>query len=176
MSTNGVRLFYCNCHAEHSQEIYRHPHRMKSRTLFLLAIGLLILVFNVTWIIFSPRNQAAAEVFPATVNRDCAPWDGAAFTISIPLNDGTMIHISIWQFPDISLPVTYSFPDDTGQVGNALLLHEVGLPEQLNGKVFFWQVNQEGLTEGKFDLVTEAGQLFKGQFKAEWGDEIVYCG
>ena len=55
---------------------------MKSLTLFYVAIGFLILV--IAWFMYSSRNQDVAQVFPATIDRDCAPWDGSAFTVSIP--------------------------------------------------------------------------------------------
>lgn len=149
---------------------------MKSRTAFTIAIGLLILGLSIALFTFSTRNQAAIEVFKATVNHDCAPWDGSAFTASIPSDDRIIIDISIWQSPDIRLPVTFSFPDETGRVGNALLLLPVGLPEQLTGKIWFPRVEQGVPVRGEFNLLTEAGQKFKGKFEAAWEDEIVMCG
>ena len=123
---------------------------MKPRTQFLIAIGLIILVLGITWYSFSTRNQVSEEIFPATINRDCAPWDGAAFTVSVPM-DGEDINISIWQSPDISLPVTFSFPDETGQVGNASLQFQVGLSQPLSGEVFFWRADAESPVEGRFN-------------------------
>jgi hypothetical protein len=149
---------------------------MKSRTAFTIAIGPLILVLGIALFTFSTRNQVAIQLFKATINRDCAPWDGSAFRVSIPLDDGIIIDISIWQLPEIRLPLTFSFPDETGRVGNALLLLPVGLPEQLAGKVWFPRVEQGVPVEGEFNLLTEAGQKFKGKFEAAWEDEIVMCG
>ena len=139
-------------------------------------MGLVILVFGIAWYTFSTRNQAATPVFPATINRDCAPWDGAAFTVSIPVDNGTNIDISIWQSPDIKLPVTFSFPDETGQVGNAVDRSLSGEYEQLSGKVSFSRVVEGSPVEGDFTFTSERGEQFKGQFKAEWEDEIVMCG
>ena len=92
------------------------------------------------------------------------------------MNDGTIINISIWQSPDIKLPVTFSFPDNTGQVGNASYQFASGEYEQLTGTVFFQRVAQGSPTEGRFELVTESGQRFTGQFKAEWEDQFMLCG
>ena len=143
----------------------------------MVAVGLIILLFGITLVNFSVRDQTPAQIFPATVNRDCAPWDGSAFTVSVPIMpDGTKIDISIWQSPDIKFPVNFSFPDATGQVGNALLLLPVGLPEQLTGNVFFQRVDMENPVEGEFDLISENGEQFKGKFVAEWGNMVVYCG
>jgi hypothetical protein len=149
---------------------------MKSRAQFFIAVGLLILLFDITWFTFSTRNREPLQVFPATINRDCAPWDGAAFTVSIPYDSTSTIMISIWRSPDIKLPTTYSFPDETGQVGNALLCLQAGLPEQLTGRVSFPRVGQGVPVEGEFNLLTEAGQKFKGKFEAEWGNQIPMCG
>ena len=149
---------------------------MKPRISLLIAIGLLILILGIAWFTFSTRNQAPIQVFPATINRDCAPLDGPAFTVSIPYDSGSIIYISIWQSPDIKLPVTFSFPDDIGGVGNATFLLRFSYSVNLTGKVFFWRVEQGSPVEGKFDLLTEAGQQLKGKFKAEWENQPVYCG
>jgi hypothetical protein len=149
---------------------------MKPRTQFIVAVGLIILLFGITLVNFSVRDQTPAQIFPATVNRDCAPWDGSAFSVSVPMSDGTTIDISIWRSPDIKFPVNFSFPDATGQAGNALLLLPVGLPEQLTGNVFLKRVDMEYSVEGKFDLMNEIGEQFKGKFVAEWGNMAVYCG
>lgn len=154
----------------------RHLCKMNSRTQFFIAIGLLILVLGIPLFLLATQNQRPAPVFPATINRDCAPWDGAAFTVSIPYQPGTIINISIWRSPDIRQPVRFSFPDDTGQVGNATFLLRYSYSVQLIGRVFFSRVEQGIPVEGNFDLVTPAGQRLKGKFKAEWGNEIVYCG
>ena len=145
---------------------------MKPRNQFLITIGLLILILGITWYTFSTRNQAAIQVFPATINRDCAPWDGSAFTVSVSMPDGEIINISIWQSPDISLPVTFSFPDDTGQIGFAYIHPN----NQLSGEVFFLRVNEVSPVEGEFNLNDERGKQFNGKFKAEWGNVIAMCG
>ena len=99
---------------------YRHLCMTKSRTLFCVTIGLLIL--GIALFTFSTRNQEPVQIFPATINRDCAPWDGSAFTVSIPYDSGSVIYISIWQLPDIKLPAKFSFPDESIRIGNATYL------------------------------------------------------
>ena len=159
---------------EHTQPVHRQLYKMKPRTQFFIVIGLLIL--GIALFTFSTRNQQPVQFFPAAINRDCAPWDGSAFTVSIPYESGSIIYVSIWQSPDLKLPVTFTFPDQTGRVGNATVLLRFSYSVQLTGKVFFWHVEQGIPVEGVFDLITEAGRPLKGRFKAEWGDEIVYCG
>ena len=84
--------------------------------------------------------------------------------------------ISIYQSPEITLPVTFSFPDETMQVGNALLLPPVGLPEELTGAVFFQGVDEGKPVEGQFNFTSGRGGHFKGKFKAAWEHKPVYCG
>ena len=141
-----------------------------------MVIGLLILVLGITWFTLPERHQGPMQAFPATINRDCAPWDGAAFTVQIPLNTKDTLDISIWKSPDIKSTATFSFPDQTGQAGNAVLIHPAGFPETLNGSVTFTRVEQENPAEGEFDLMTESGRQFKGKFKAQWEDQIAMCG
>jgi hypothetical protein len=149
---------------------------MKSRAAQYVIIVLLMIALGGIWVFNTLNTQEPAQTFPATVNRDCAPWDGSAFTVSIPTSQGATIAISIYQAPDLAFPRTYSFPDETMRIGNALLLLPKGSPEELSGKVRFWRVEQGKPVEGEFDLYTEAGQQFKGKFKAEWEDIAAYCG
>lgn len=147
---------------------------MKSRTAFVITIGLLIL--GIAVFTFTTRNQEPAQVYPATINRDCAPWDGAAFTVSIPMDNGAIINISIWQSPDIKRPATFSFPDETGQVGNTVYLQPSGEYEQLSGKISFQRVEEGKPVEGEFSFTSGRGEQFNGKFKAEWGNLTVMCG
>jgi len=149
---------------------------MKSRTQLFVVISLLTLILGIALFTFSTRNQEPAQVFPASINRDCAPWDGSAFTMSFRYDPLTTITISIWQSPDIKFPTTFTFPDETGQVGYAYILPELDPLEQLTGKVTFWRVEQGIPIEGEFNFMTVSGKQFKGKFIADWGNEVVYCG
>ena len=88
---------------------------MKSQKMLVLAVGLLIL--GLALFTFFARDEASLPMFSATVHRDCAPWDGVAFTVSIPYHSESVITISIWKSPDIKFPTTFSLPDEAGQVG-----------------------------------------------------------
>lgn len=148
---------------------------MKPRTQFFFALGFLIVVFGIALFSFLLHHREPLPVFTVTINRDCAPWDGGAFTVSIPM-DESVINISIYQSPAIRHPVTFSFPDESMQEGSAFLLLPTGLPQQLSGKVIFQSVEEGKPVEGEFSLTTESGEHFKGQFNAQWGNEIIYCG
>lgn len=148
----------------------------KSQIHFPTVIGLIILVLGIAAFTFFIRDHADSQVLPATANRDCAPWDGTAFTMSIPMKNGNIVNISIWQSPDIKFPVTFSFPDETGQIGNAYATSESGSLIQLSGKVSLQPVDGGSPIQGEFDLKDENGNPFKGKFRAEWRNEIVMCG
>lgn len=96
--------------------------------------------------------------------------------MSIPFDSTTTITISIWQSPDIKFPVTFTFPDETGQIGFAYTLPEIDPLQQLSGEVFFWRVEEGMPVEGEFNFRTENGERFEGKFRADWGDQIAYCG
>ena len=148
---------------------------MKPRTsLFLPFILLLIALGGI--LVFRSLPKQELQVFPATVNRDCAPWDGAAFMISIQYDPVTTIMISIWKPPNIQLPFRFILPDGEGQVGNAYILSELGPYVQLNGEVSFESVEVGIPVAGRFSFTSERGGQFEGQFIAEWGEQVVMCG
>jgi hypothetical protein len=149
---------------------------MKTLVQYFITIGLLVLALVIAWHIFSTPGQASGPVFPATINRDCAPWDGAAFTISIPTDSMSIVQVSIWQLPDMKRSSTFSFPDESGRVGYAALSTELGSPEQLTGRVFIRSVEQGLPVEGEFNLFTETGREFRGKFIANWKNLIAICG
>jgi hypothetical protein len=149
---------------------------MKRRISLYASIIFILIALGGIWLFFTLQNRAALQVFPATVNRDCAPWDGTAFTVSIPMNNGATLDISIYRSPDIKLPISFSFPDETMRDGNALLLLTVGSPEPLTGRVWFQRVGPGQPIEGRFHLRSERGERFDGKFIAEWEKQAVYCG
>jgi hypothetical protein len=144
-----------------------------------LSFCIIFLVVIVGCLSFHSASSKGSEDFDgikATVNRDCAPWDGSAFTLSIPYNSITVIYISIWQAPDIKVPSRFTFPDESGRIGHAYILPELDSFIQLNGEVVFRQVEIGLPVEGEFDLSEGNGNQFKGKFIAEWGNEVAYCG
>ena len=149
---------------------------MKFRILLSVLLTLLLISMVAIWFFFTSDIKPPAQVFPATVDRECAPWDGSAFTVSIPLRDGSTISISIYRSPDLKLPSRYSFPDETMNEGNVYLRKPDGSLEQLTGDVWFQRVSDDVPLEGGFRLRSERGARLEGKFLAEWGDEVVYCG
>ena len=148
---------------------------MKSRIPLYALLVFSLIVLGVLWSFPTLERQESAPVFAATIHRDCAPWDGSAFTVSIPIAK-SVIGISIYQSPDIKLPVTFSFPDDTGRIGNALRVLPATWPDQLIGKISFQRVEPGMPVEGEFDFLTDMGEQFKGKFIAEWDNQPAVCG
>ncbi|HUG33823.1 MAG TPA: hypothetical protein VMJ90_03565 [Anaerolineales bacterium] len=149
---------------------------MKSRTLLRLLIVLAFIALGGIWYFSTLRQEQSFKTFPATVNRDCAPWDGAAFTLTIQYDPTTVVYISKWRSPDIKFPTTFSFPDETRQVGIAYILPELDPLDELTGIVWFERVQEGTPLEGRFKLTSVRGETYEGKFTAEWGNQIVYCG
>jgi hypothetical protein len=149
---------------------------MTRRTFPYTLIGSFTLIVCLLLFYRATTKQENLAVLPATINRDCAPWDGAAFTLSVRYDPVTTITISIWESPDIKFPSTFSFPDETGQFGHAYILPELDPLIQLSGKVSFWRVEQGNPVEGEFDLWDKNGKHFEGKFRAEWESIGAMCG
>jgi len=148
---------------------------MKNRVWLYLMLGVLTLAAGLIWLLFSTQEESRT-VFNATLTRDCAPWDGAAFTVSIPYDRTTTVTISIWRSPDIKFPVAFSFPDQTGRLGFAYSLSQLDPLEPLAGRVSFTRVEQGSPVRGEFNLSTENGRQFQGKFSADWGNIYAMCG
>jgi len=149
---------------------------MKTRNLFNTILALLVLFLGIALIALSAQRRQPARVFPATVNRDCAPWDGSAFTLSLRYDAVTTITVSIWKSPSFLLPVTFSFPDETMRLGTAYSVKEVDPLEMLTGRVTFQRVEQGIPIEGRFSFTSAGGEAYDGKFVAEWGSQQAYCG
>jgi hypothetical protein len=149
---------------------------MKNRLLLTSTLLLLFSSLGFARLMFKTSNQPAAQTFHATITRDCAPWDGGAFAVKVDLPNGNILDISIWQSPSITFPTAYTFPDSTGQVGNAILIYPAGEPESLKGTVSFTRVEEAYPLEGNFKFVTASGSQIAGIVKAEWDYQIVLCG
>jgi hypothetical protein len=113
-----------------------------------------------------------AKTLPATVRTDCAPWDGPAFTITVPLarrsaEPPTMLTIAIWKPADGHTPLSFVFPRD-GSQGSVTLQPRPGVAGLLTGQVRFRSVLASHPVEGSFDLISPGGQIVRGRFRALW--------
>ena len=148
---------------------------MKSQTAIYALIALVTIALGSIWLSYLRQDSAPRQVFPATIHRDCAPWDGTAFAVSISM-DESVLTISIYQSPAIQHPAIFSLHEEAGDVGSAFLLSPDGSQEPLTGKVSFQRVEERIPVEGEYHFRTASGKQVTGRFQAEWGNEIVYCG
>jgi hypothetical protein len=137
---------------------------------------MIVLALGLALFTYSRRAQKPVMVFNATINRDCAPWDGAAFSVSMAYDQESIITVSIWRSPDFDLPSRYTFPDETGQVGQAYILWKLDQSVPLQGEISFQRVREGLPVEGRFSLTSESGEQFQGSFVAVWEDRTVFCG
>jgi len=121
-------------------------------------------------------------MFYGEVSRDCAPWDGAAFSVSIqPVAglkkmDFPLIHVSVWQAPGLRGAAHFAFPDSTEKIGAAFIQPRSGSVTPLSGTVSFKRVMPNETTEGQFDFVDPNGRRYSGKFTATWNGKMVMCG
>jgi hypothetical protein len=151
---------------------------MKSRSLWNAMIGPLLFALGIGLYMLLADYAGSAVPLDARVDRDCAPADGPAFTLTIPVEGapGSMIVISIWHAPDFLLPMAFSVPDETGGTGNAVYRPASGPDEPLSGRVSFRQVKLGEPVVGQFNLTSEGGEIFNGRFRAVWGMTTIPCG
>lgn len=121
-----------------------------------------------------PREDVPGSILAARVDRDCAPWDGPAFTITIPESAGDVM-ISIWQEPGLHTASRFRFPDPTGRWGSALLHTGDDRWVELRGNVALRSVTPGEPMWGRLDLTDADGWRLRGEFQAEWETLAVYC-
>lgn len=134
--------------------------------------------------------EMGRDKWAATVERDCAPWDGAAFGLWIPAENfggkpDSWIYLRIWHQPEKSR-TTFFFPDKTGKNGRVIYYLDLKSPQsivwqkqprqELNGQVHFIRVNEKESVLGEFDFLSEGNIHLKGNFEAQWINKIVLCG
>lgn len=119
---------------------------------------------------------AQAPGLAATINRDCGPADGPAFTVEVPMEARGRLVVSIWQAPDIGGRARFTLTDPTDATGSATLFTGADAFEALSGTITFEGVSRDRPVSGNFRLVSASGEVFEGAFTAEWGDFQAYCG
>lgn len=128
---------------------------------------------------------AGSDPIAAVIQNDCAPWDGAAFRVSIPAAsfqthlDSANIGIAIWKSPNIPSSITFQFNDGRSAVpdsGAAVLWSAGGHAERLRGSVTFVSVSTDSPVDGAFDLTAKNGAHFSARFHATWNHQRMFCG
>ena len=145
----------------------------------LLTVFLIALLFDMPAL---AQRGPEASMFYGEVGQDCAPWDGAAFSVSLqPVAglkrmDFPLIHISIWRAPSLRGAAHFEFPDVTAKVGAAFVQPRSGSVTPLRGTVSFKRVMPNEMTEGQFDLADPNGRHYAGKFTASWNGRMIMCG
>jgi hypothetical protein len=124
---------------------------------------------------------AGGPVLQGEARRDCAPWDGPAFTLMLPApgvggSRDLSLRISIWQAPAIRTPRTLPLPVGA-KLGGAVLQPPRGQVQLLQGSVTIDKGVPEAPVQGQFDLTTPQGVRYRGRFRAPWdGGVQARCG
>jgi len=118
---------------------------------------------------------------PAVAWADCAPWDGAAFTIVIGRPGSNTVdpehawmRISIWHDADSRHGATYRFPDRDGKTG-AVEYGGTAFPS-VTGTVSFPRRGSADEISGAFDFVAGDGHRVAGSFRGKWNPRKAMCG
>ncbi|MGN6153603.1 MAG: hypothetical protein ACTHOH_16600 [Lysobacteraceae bacterium] len=125
------------------------------------------------------RPEAAAT---AQIARSCAPWDGAAFTVSVPATgDGVdpaalpALRLSVWSAPQFDGERTVVFAEGDDRTGMALYAETVDRATPLTGEATFRQA-ADGSIEGTLRLKAADGRRFERRFRGRLDPATAMCG
>ena len=122
-----------------------------------------------------------APVLGATIGASCAPWDGAAFVVEMPVDSlgrdltGARLAISVWKAPRIPAGTMFTF-HGIADSGAVVLWSGKDSAQRLTGTVTFGAVGPDAPADGSFDLSTKGGRRLAARFHATWKKERVMCG
>lgn len=125
-----------------------------------------------------PASAAQAPA-RATISETCAPWDGPAFEITIPLDattSATIVTVAIWKAANISRSTTFRFPDSTQTLGAAWMLTHAGKHEDLTGWITLASVQADQPISGSMVFTSRSGRRISRTFRAEWRNRRAICG
>ena len=132
-------------------------------------------------LIASAIGVQEAPVAPAVAWNDCAPWDGAAFTIAIGQPGSKSVDaehawlmISIWHPAASRHAATYRFPDRDGKTG-AVQYNGTAFPS-VTGTVSFPRATVADEISGAFDFIAPDGRRLAGPFRGKWSPRRAMCG
>ena len=125
--------------------------------------------------------------FPhAYAHRTCAPWDGAAVAMYLtpsPLVSGAQfppamayVEITIWRGLDHLAGTVWTWPT-TEQIGLVARCSAQSKCEQaMTARVRFRFADSTDRLEGDVEAAFPSGATTKGEFRAVWRSEQVFCG
>lgn len=122
-----------------------------------------------------PETIAAAHIA-----RTCAPWDGAAFSVSVPVGHGVdpaalpALQLSVWSSPQFDGERTVVFADGDDRAGLAFHVETPERTTPLTGEVTFRQAADGGI-EGTLRLKDADGRRFERRFRGRLDGGAVMC-
>lgn len=120
-------------------------------------------------------------VATARIARTCAPWDGAAFTVSVPMSDGIdaaalpALRLMVWSAPQFERGQTVVFADGDDRTGAAQYAESEDSAMPLTGEATFRQA-ADGSIEGTLHLKAADGRRFERRFRGRLDPGAVMCG
>lgn len=126
----------------------------------------------------STRPEAVAV---ARIARACAPWDGAAFSVSVPLREGAdatalpALRVRVWSPPRFEHARTVVFGDGDDRTGVAQYAESEDRAMPLTGEATFRQAADGGI-EGTLRLKAADGRRFERRFRGPLDPGQVMCG
>lgn len=129
---------------------------------------------------------AAAAAPQPNIYYSAAPWDEAAYALTIPLSPSAqaaepVLNINIWDNPEFlkGRTIRFSGKEDPGGgpdkgLGRASYqaVANKSLPENLAGSITFDVLLKGKPVSGRYDLKALDGKRrFRGRFRAVWGNE-----
>lgn len=124
------------------------------------------------------RQEAVAV---AHIARTCAPWDGAAFSVSVPLREGAdpgalpALRVMVWSPPRFEHARTVVFADGDNRTGVAQYAESEERATPLTGEATFRQAADGGI-EGTLRLIAADGRRFERRFRGPLDPGVVMCG
>lgn len=124
------------------------------------------------------RPEAVAT---ARIARTCAPWDGAAFTVSVPAGNGVdpaalpALQLSVWSSPQFDGERKVVFAEGDDRTGVAMYAETADHATPLTGEATFRQA-ADGSIEGTLRLKAADGRRFEQRFHGRLDDRVVMCG
>jgi len=119
------------------------------------------------------------EQYVGTAEEGCAPWDGAAVSMSLSPQKDTpfpSFYVSLWmqEFPSsFSFDGSVGMSEDEGSVSYCPQKQECETVQK--AKITFEDTGE--VITGTFNLMLQDGQQMKGAYEATWDDTILaMCG
>jgi hypothetical protein len=136
----------------------------------------------IVWTQSSTMSAPDQQYRAATVRRDCAPWDGAAMSVTITTKPtkcdriaAPYIHIAVYELPiRDGRTVKLETQSQHGQANRCL--KEDACEAAESGEVVFDNFKEGSGASGRYRLKFRGGETVSGSFDAKWCEFRGFCG